>query len=79
MQHMIKKICHQTRVLGSFRARSNDFSKSFLVALPLCVDESQKPLVIGENSHIRVDGEDCAAAAARQNVVENSLGWAKDD
>lgn len=74
-----KKKYHGTRVLGPFRVRTNDFCKSSLVALPLRVDESQKPLVIGENSHVRVDEEDCAAAAARQNVVENSLGWANDD
>lgn len=81
MQHMIKKKKknHGTRVLGSFRVRTNDFCKSSLVALPLSVDESEKPLVIGKNCHVRADEEDCAAAAARQNVVENSLGRANDD
>lgn len=62
-----------------FLGRTKVFSKGSLVALPLWVDESQKPLVIGEYSHVRVDEEDCVEAADRQNAVENSLWWANDD
>lgn len=73
------KKCHQTELLLLFLERTTDFSKDSLVTLPLWADESQKPLVIGERSHVRAAEKDCVAAADRQNAVENSHRRANDD